>query len=255
MARGSRCQLRSSTGMNLRVETALESGETVTAQDGKDKSESNSVSEVKGFERRRTYLEVILNTQKDSESEQQNDVDMVGADFGANGAAPAASGASAGTGVTSVTGENQKAQEEAKRRMERVQAALMQLGSGDDLKEVRDNLNQEMSRAKKASEPQHLANDIEGKAAWVSRDARWLNELEADIAKRQAHLIQKRRDFQVEIQELDLAKNVSCAGGQENGFRTGKTGVAHSSRAGGGERAAESGSTWPKRDRALEKVA
>ena len=78
--------------------------------------------------------------------------------------------------------------------MERIQAALTQLGSGDDMKEVRDKLNQEMSRAKKASEPQHLANDIEGKAAWVSREARQLNELEADIAKLQAHLIQKRRD-------------------------------------------------------------
>ena len=79
----------------------------------------------------------------------------------ANGAAAATSGASAGTGVTSVTGEKKKAQEEAKRRMERIQAALTQLGSGDDMKEVRNKLNQEMSRAKKASEPQHLANDIE----------------------------------------------------------------------------------------------
>ena len=90
-------------------------------------------------------------------------------------------------------------QEEAKRRMERIQAALTQLVSGDDMKEVRDKLNQEMSRAKKASEPQHLANDIEGKAAWVSREALRLNELEADIAKLQAHLIQKRRDLQVDV--------------------------------------------------------
>ena len=75
----------------------------------------------------------------------------------------------------------------------------------------------------KASEPQHLANDIEGKAAWVSREVRRLNELEADNAKLQAHLIQKRRDIQVEIQDLDvlraqLAKNTGCvgAGNQEN---------------------------------------
>ena len=85
------------------------------------------------------------------------------------------------------------------------------------MKEVREKLNQKMSRAKKASEPQHLANDIEGKAAWVSREARRLNELEADIAKLQAYLIQKRRDLQVEIQELDvlcaqLAKNTGCVG-------------------------------------------
>ena len=36
----------------------------------------------------------------------------------------------------------------------------------------------------------------------MSREARRLNELEADIAKLQAHLIQKRRDLQVEIQEI-----------------------------------------------------
>ena len=162
--------------------------EMVTAQDSRDTSKT----EAKGSDRRRTYLEVILDTQRDSESEQQNDVDMTGAGAGASGAAAAASGgASAGT----VTGEKKRAQEEAKRRMEKIQAALAQLGSGDDMKEVRDKLNQEMSRAKKASEPQHLGNDIEGKAAWVSREARRLNELEADIAKLQAHLIQKRRDF------------------------------------------------------------
>ena len=78
------------------------------------------------------------------------DVDMTGAGAGASGAAVAASGgASSGT----VTGEKKRAQEEAKRRMERIQAALAQLGSGDDMKEVRDKLNQEMSGAKKASEP------------------------------------------------------------------------------------------------------
>ena len=59
----------------------------------------------------------------------------------------------------------EEAQEEAKRRMERIQAALARLGFGDDMKDVWEKLNQEMSRAKKASEPQHLANDIEGKAA------------------------------------------------------------------------------------------
>ena len=187
--------------------------EAATAQGSKDTSKIG----VKGSKRRRTYLEVMLNTQKDSESEQQNDVDMVGADSGANGAA-AASGACAGT----VTGEKKRFQEEAKRRMERIQAALTQLGSGDDMKEVRDKLNQETSRAKKASEPQHLANDIEGKAAWVSQEARRLNELEADIAKLQAHLTQKRRDLQVVIQELDvlraqLAKNTGCVGAGNQG--------------------------------------
>ena len=98
---------------------------------------------------------------------------MVGTDSGATGAA-AASGASSGTGVTSVTGEKKKAQEEATRRMERIQSALTQLGSGDHMKEEREKLDQEMSKAKKAWEPQHPANDIEGKAAWVSREARRL---------------------------------------------------------------------------------
>ena len=47
--------------------------------------------------------------------------------------------------------------------------------------------------------------------------------MEADIAKLQAHLLQKRRDLQVDIQELDvlraqLAKNIGCVGAcnQEN---------------------------------------
>ena len=79
----------------------------------------------------------------------------------------------------------------------------------------------------------------------MSGEARRLNELEDDIAKLQAHLVQKRRDLLVEIQELDLlraqlAKNVGCAGDQGSaGF--GKQRVAHSSGTGGGERAAESG--------------
>ena len=67
--------------------------ETATAQNGRDASKTGA----KGSDRRRTYLEVILNTQRDPESEQQNDVDMTGAGAGANGAATAASGASAGT--------------------------------------------------------------------------------------------------------------------------------------------------------------
>ena len=67
---------------------------SATAQDSRDTSKNG----VKGSDRRRTYLEVILNTQRDSESEQQNDVDMTGAGAGASGAAAAASGgASAGT--------------------------------------------------------------------------------------------------------------------------------------------------------------
>ena len=106
----------------------------------------DSQTGAKGSDRRRTHLEVILNTQRDSESEQQNDVDMTGAGAGASGAATAASGASAGT----VTGEKKKAQEEAKRRMERIQAALTQLGSGDDMKKVRDKLNQEIVEGKES---------------------------------------------------------------------------------------------------------
>ena len=109
--------------------------ETATAQDDKNTSKTG----VKGSDRRRTYLEVILHIRRDSESEQQNDVDMIGADAGANGAAAAAFGASAGSGAISLTGEKKRAQEEAK-RMERIQAALTQLGSEDDMKEVRDKL-------------------------------------------------------------------------------------------------------------------
>ena len=84
---------------------------------------------------------------------------------------------------------------------------------------------------------------------------RRLNELEADIAKLQAHLMQKRRHLHVQIQEWDLlraqlAKNVSYAGDQEKGFTMQEL----------EERElhilpAESGSTWPGRDRALEKMA
>ena len=91
------------------------------------------------------------------------------------------------------------------------------------MKEVRDKLNQEISRAKKASEPQHLANDIEGKAARVSREARRLNELEADIAKLQgASDTDRVETLQVEIQELDvlraqLAKNIGCVGAGHQG--------------------------------------
>ena len=104
--------------------------ETVIAQDSRDTCKTLA----KGSDRRRTYLEVILNTQRDSESEQQNDVDMTGAGAGASEAAAAASGgASAGT----VTAEKKKAQEEAKRRMERIQAALTQLGSGGTTKRCR----------------------------------------------------------------------------------------------------------------------
>ena len=151
---------------SLLVETVLESVRVATQEtcqkDGDRPGQRGHEQDRSGSDRRRTYLEVILHTRRDSESEQQNDVDMTGAGAGASGAAAAASGgASAGT----VTAEKKRAQEEAKRCMERIQAALTQLGSGDDMKEVRDKLNQEMSRAKKASEPQHLANDIEGKAA------------------------------------------------------------------------------------------
>ena len=56
---------------------------TATAQDSGDTSKTGA----KGSDRRRTYLEVILNTQRDSESEQQNDVDMTGAGPGTSGAA------------------------------------------------------------------------------------------------------------------------------------------------------------------------
>ena len=90
----------------------------------------------------------------------------------------------------------------------------------------------------------------------MSREARRLNELKADIAKLQAHLIQKRRDLQVEIQELDfllaqLAKIVGCAGDQGNGFpmQDLEKRELHILRT------AESASAWPRRDRTLEKVA
>ena len=118
----------------------------MTCQKDGDRPGQRGHERVKGSERRRTYLEVILNTQRDSES-QQNDVDMTGAGAGASGAAAAASGgASAGT----VTGEKKRAQEEAKRRMERIQGTLTQLGSGDDMKEVRDKLNEREREGKES---------------------------------------------------------------------------------------------------------
>ena len=48
-------------------ETRARKTEAATAQDGKDTSKTG----VKESDRLRTYLEVILNTQKDSESDQQ----------------------------------------------------------------------------------------------------------------------------------------------------------------------------------------
>ena len=142
MARGSRFQHRSSSGTNLRVETAL--GVKVRGathkqprrrglQDGKDNSPLNRSEEVRAS---CTYLKHFLNTQKDSENEQQSDVDMVGADAGRTG--QQLSGTPVGTTATSVSGEKQKAQEEAKRLMERIQSALTHLGSGDVLKDVRE---------------------------------------------------------------------------------------------------------------------
>ena len=79
------------------------------------------------------------------------------------------------------------------------------------MKEVWDKLNQEMSRAKKASEPQHLANDIEGKEAWVSREARRLNELEADILYRSVET------FRWRYKNWKLAKKTGCVGAGNQG--------------------------------------
>ena len=74
--------------------------------------------------------EAFLNTQKDSENEQQSDVDIA--------LTLCAFCTPVGTTATSVSGEKQKAQEEAKRLMERIQSALTHLGSGDVLKDVRE---------------------------------------------------------------------------------------------------------------------
>ena len=139
--------------------------------------------------------------------------------LGQNGAAAAASGVSAGTGTISVTGEKKKAQEEAKTPHGADPGGF---GSVGLWRRHEGGTGQAQPRDVEGIEPQHLANDIEGKAAWVSREARWLNELEADIAKLQAHLIQKRRDLQVEIQEVDvlraqLAKNTGCVGAGNQG--------------------------------------
>ena len=56
----------------------------------------------------------------------------------------------------------------------------------------------------------------------MSREARRLNELEADVAKLQALLIQKRRDLQMEIQLREQ----------------------QAKKAGGGECTVESGNAW-----------
>ena len=98
---------------------------------------------------------------------------MVVADSGAKGAA---SSPSVGTGVTYVTREKKRAQEEATRGLER-----MQLASTVGMwRRLEGRAGKAQSRDVEV-EPQHLANDIEGKAAWVSREARRLCELEADI--------------------------------------------------------------------------
>ena len=109
-------------------------------RDGKDRSKSKSETGAKGFERRSTNLEVILNAQRDSESEQHSDVDMVGADSGANG------GSCCVRSFCWYRGDvcDRRKEESSKRRMERIQLALTRLGSGDDLKDVREKLNQEM---------------------------------------------------------------------------------------------------------------
>ena len=70
-----------------------------------------------------------------------------------------------------------------------------------DMKDVMDKLNVELVKAPKASEPPPLANDIEGKAAFVAMESRRLNE--ADIATASA-LVKRRKDFQVEITELEF---------------------------------------------------
>ena len=200
--------------------------ETATAQDSKDTSKTG----VKGSDRRRTYLEVILNTQRDSENEQQNDVDMSGADAGAKWGSCGCVWCFCGYG----NDIGDWREEESSRRGKTPHGADPGgFGSVGLWRRHEGSTGQAQPRDVEGSEPQHLANDIEGKAAWVSREARWLNELEADIAKLQAHLIQKRRDLQVEIQELDvlraqLAKNTGCVGAGNQGneppyARAGKT--------------------------------
>ena len=151
---------------------------------------------------------------------------MTGAGAGASGAAAAASGASAGT----MTGEKKRAQEEAKRRVERIHAAS---GSVGLWRRYEGSSGQAQPRDVKSLSLNTSRTTLWGKAAWVSREARWLNELEADIAKLQVHLIQKRRDLQVEIQEQDvlraqLAKNTGYVGAGDGGewtsyARAGKT--------------------------------
>ena len=148
-----------------------------TAQDSGDTSKTGA----KGSDRRRTYLEVI---DSESESEQQNDVDKTSAGVGGEWSSDSC--------VWCFCGNGDWRREEGSRRGQtwygEDPGGFDSVGLWSDMKEVRDKLTQEMSRAKKASELQHLANDIEGKATWVSREARRLNELEADIAKLQAHL-------------------------------------------------------------------
>ena len=91
-------------------------------------------------------------------------------------------------------------------RVTQLEQALEHLGQGNETKEVRNNLSVELVNAQKASEPQPLANDIEGKAAFVARKARLLNELEADIATASVSLLQRRRNLQVDITELEFMR-------------------------------------------------
>ena len=77
------------------------------------------------------------------------------------------------------------------------------LGQGDGMKDVRDKLNMELVNAQTVS---NFANDIEGKAAFVAREARRLNQLDEDTATASAVLVQRRRDFEVEISELEIMR-------------------------------------------------
>ena len=161
VARGSRCQHRSFVGTSLLVETVLESGSAHCHAQNVPGSRRQGREQDCERVRRRSYLEVFYTT----ESGQQNAADMIGAGVGASGAGNGDCG---------------------RRRLKKGQTSHGEdPGSFDQVglwRRHEGSAGQVQPRdveGKEASEPQH---DIEGKAAWVLREARRLNELEADIA-------------------------------------------------------------------------
>ena len=134
-----------------------------------------------GNRRRKTgselFVDVAVNgsTQKDTGSDKgEKSSDMSGVvdltDTGTSLRPPRSA-----TSSENPAAAKKKLQGAAKVLAMKLEQAVTQLGKGDDMKDVRDKLNGELA------ESQHVASGTEGKAALVTREARRLNELEAEM--------------------------------------------------------------------------